>query len=520
MSLVKNCLRPVQAIIAAGVITLLSVSNAIALMAEEIDRISEKITVSINGINPGSGVIIAREGDLYYVLTANHVVRSPDEYIIITHDGEKYPLDYDRVIRLPGIDLAVLAFSSDRTYPLAQIADYDYDAESRHIFISGWPEFQPRLFTAGLLISQAYKLAFVKEPTTRGYDLFYTNFTQVGMSGGPILDTQGQVIGIHGMSEGQILIDQITGTSNRVTVGYSAGIPVNRFLQSGIPLNLNISDRQPDPPTPRQLQSISAYMQVPPVSDRFSAIDWTNRGNQLYRHERWRDSLEAFERAINIQSNFYPAWYGRANALSSLSQYDEAIASYDRATQLQPNFHPAWRDRGALLMSLGRHEEALQAFDRLLQIQPDDYGIWYLRGNILMNHLDDYPEAARSYARVINIKPDFTPAFTAKAQALFRLGDYGEAIAWLDESLHQNSHQREAWVLRGQIFMAIQRYAQALNAYNRAVNLDSNHSQSWLGKAIAYLRLNRDQEAKDAAQRALEINPGDLEIQQFLQTLP
>lgn len=121
MSLVKNCLRPVQAIIAAGVITLLSVSNAIALMAEEIDRISEKITVSINGINPGSGVIIAREGDLYYVLTANHVVRSPDEYIIITHDGEKYPLDYDRVIRLPGIDLAVLAFSSDRTYPLAQI---------------------------------------------------------------------------------------------------------------------------------------------------------------------------------------------------------------------------------------------------------------------------------------------------------------------------------------------------------------------------------------------------------------
>ncbi|BDT11533.1 MULTISPECIES: hypothetical protein [Arthrospira] len=41
MSLVKNCLRPVQAIIAAGVITLLSVSNAIALMAEDIDRISQ-----------------------------------------------------------------------------------------------------------------------------------------------------------------------------------------------------------------------------------------------------------------------------------------------------------------------------------------------------------------------------------------------------------------------------------------------------------------------------------------------
>ncbi|TVU52972.1 MAG: hypothetical protein EA414_14685 [Arthrospira sp. PLM2.Bin9] len=73
-------------------------------------------------------------------------------------------------------------------------------------------------------------------------------------------------------------------------------------------------------------------------------------------------------------------------------------------------------------------------------------------------------EAAITYTRVINIKPDFTPAFTAKAQALFLLGDYGEAIA--------------------------------------------------------YLRQGRDQEAKDRDQRALEINPGDLEIQQFLQTLP
>lgn len=519
MSQVNNFWSVVRAIMAAGTIALLSASNAMALMAEEIDRISQKITVSINGISSGSGVIIAREQNLYYVLTANHVVRSPDEYIIVTHDGKKYPLDYDRVIRLPGIDLAVLAFSSDRTYPLAQIADYEYDANSRHIFISGWPESQPRLFTAGLLISEAYKLAFVKEPFSRGYDLFYTNLTQVGMSGSPILDTQGQVIGIHGMSEGQILVDQITGTSDRVTVGYSAGIPLTKFLQSGMSLNLNVSDKEPDPPTPRELQSISAYMWVPEVSDRFSAIDWTNRGNQLYRLERWEDSLASFDRAISLESKFYPAWYGRGNALSSLSQYDRAIQSYDRATQLQPNFYPAWRDRGAVLMSLQRYDEALAAFDRLLQIKPDDYGIWYLRGNILMNQRQDYQEAALSYQQAIEIKPDFTPALTARANALFQLQDYTAAIASLEDSLNQNPNQREAWVLKGAIFIQIRRYVEALNAYNRAVEIDTNSAQSWLGKAIVYLRLNRDQEAKTAAQRALEISPRNQEIIQFIEKL-
>lgn len=38
MSLVKNCWRPVQAIIAAGVITLLSVSNAIAYLRQRRDQ--------------------------------------------------------------------------------------------------------------------------------------------------------------------------------------------------------------------------------------------------------------------------------------------------------------------------------------------------------------------------------------------------------------------------------------------------------------------------------------------------
>jgi hypothetical protein len=51
--------------------------------------------------NPGSGVIIARQGQTYYVLTAEHVVATEDEYEIITSDGKKYRLDYKNVKKLP-----------------------------------------------------------------------------------------------------------------------------------------------------------------------------------------------------------------------------------------------------------------------------------------------------------------------------------------------------------------------------------------------------------------------------------
>ncbi|MFM6785123.1 MAG: serine protease, partial [Dolichospermum sp.] len=42
---------------------------------------------------------------------------------------------------------------------------------------------------------------------TGGYELVYSSITFGGMSGGPVLDSQGRVIGIHGRTDGQTAID-------------------------------------------------------------------------------------------------------------------------------------------------------------------------------------------------------------------------------------------------------------------------------------------------------------------------
>jgi S1-C subfamily serine protease len=50
----------------------------------EIDQIAQQITVRIDSFQNGngSGVIIAKEGNTYYVLTASHVIKNPDQYKI------------------------------------------------------------------------------------------------------------------------------------------------------------------------------------------------------------------------------------------------------------------------------------------------------------------------------------------------------------------------------------------------------------------------------------------------------
>ena len=59
---------------------------------------AETITVRIDTNNSnGSGVIVAHQGETYYVLTAEHVVAKEQEYKIVTLDDQQYPIDYSQV---------------------------------------------------------------------------------------------------------------------------------------------------------------------------------------------------------------------------------------------------------------------------------------------------------------------------------------------------------------------------------------------------------------------------------------
>ncbi len=122
----------------------------------------------------------------------------------------------------------------------------------------------------------------------------------------------------------------------------------------------------------------------------------------------YNQSLQAFQRALDLDPDDAEAWRGKALAHLGLGERDEAKTALDRAIEIDPRSALAWLDRGILLLEMGRAEEAIGALDRALAIQPDN--------------LD---------------------ALSTKAEALTILGRYQEAEAAFDQAMDMNSGRYE-----------------------------------------------------------------------------
>jgi hypothetical protein len=202
----------------------------LGLPSSQIVKNAENFTVLINSDYPGSGVIIAKQDKTYTVLTAEHVVKHPDfEYQIVTSDGQKYPVKYQAIKKFPGVDLAVVSFTSDRPYQTATLAQADEAGIGAVVYTAGFPDpgqaIENRIFqfTSGEVSGH--------NPNAKdGYSLIYTNITRTGMSGGPVLNEEGELVGIHGRAETDVLPGDGKNAPIQVKAGLNLGIPIKTFL--------------------------------------------------------------------------------------------------------------------------------------------------------------------------------------------------------------------------------------------------------------------------------------------------
>jgi serine protease Do len=142
----------------------------------------------------GTGMIIDSKGD---ILTNNHVVNGATEINVLLADGKSYPA---KVVGTdPKTDLAVIRIKADEKLPTVTFGDSDKIEVGDWVVAIGHPRGLDQTVTQGI-ISAKHRTG-VMDPNTYQDYLQTDAAINPGNSGGPLLNLNGQVVGVNSAIE-------------------------------------------------------------------------------------------------------------------------------------------------------------------------------------------------------------------------------------------------------------------------------------------------------------------------------
>jgi tetratricopeptide (TPR) repeat protein/S1-C subfamily serine protease len=507
----------------------------------EIEAKAKQFTVRIDSSSGrnGSGVIVAKQGKTYTVLTAEHVVCEREaatepcgavSYKIATHDGKGYGLNKSKFRTEIGVDLAVVEFESDADYPTATLANYPR-SQSDPVFVAGFPkvgrDVAPQwMFSGGMIYEEEQGrsevndnritsssgsgavLAQSQASFAGGYEMVYTSITYGGMSGGVVLDRQGRVIGIHGLAEGESETEKET-----IQLGNSLGIPINTFIGLAPKFKLNsqvmtVVSTKPKLLSQRQNEDIgNAIVKVGVPKDNAKASTWIERGNQLLRLRRLPEAEQAFDRAIQLNPTFvHLALYGKGKALAWQGKYQAAVTALEASLLKQPNYTPALSELSRLYRELKEYEKALALINKAIQFAPKNANFYGEKAQLLYYELKRHKEAWLAINQAISLSP--RAMFYSSRGAIYdELKEYSKAITDYDKAIAINPEYEDAYYNRGITYYTLQDYSKAITAYDKAIAINPEFALAYSNRGGAYDELKEYSKAIADYDKAIAINP-------------
>lgn len=509
-------------------------------------EIARAITVRVEGATQGSGVITSKTDGTYSVLTAWHVLkpnREGEEITLITSDGSKYTVSRSDSNRIGDYDLGIIKFNSSKTHRIAKISDQERTKFGEEIIVSGFPIQN----TLKLETSIGKSRGQLSDKNNQGYSLYYFAKTGPGMSGGPILNKEGELVAIHGRGVRNISKNSRDGQYFKTSI--NKGIPIR--LAKGDQRDKDMIESTEKHPFEYIITAINilsdanSKVEVPYQA----AIDFLDKGLRLSGRENnpkaratiqylgnhykgiayggLEISIEAvkyFEKSIALHNSYlskgelnYPldeTYSGLGLAYKRLLKYAQAEAAYSRALNVNKGNITATINMANLLILLGRRDDAFKMYYKALnsdnikssQIKKSllltNIGLLYEKGRQHDKSIDMYNKAIKEYK--------LAEAFASRGVAYSRRGSKQQALSDLKVATQMEPTFWKSWQDLAIIYEHMKKYPMAINAIDRVINShasSSDKARAYSIKANIFALKNDFKSAIKLRELALSLNP-------------
>lgn len=410
------------------------------------------------------------------VVTNYHVIRPAVDAEVEFDNGEMKPALWV-LAESELCDVAILGVAAPNQNPIGLNLALETPAVGKNVFAIGHPlGLKNNVQSPGSVTSW--------QTLDDGTGITYLQFTAAisqGSSGGPLVNSQGEVVGIttlylkggqnlnfavpsaliqdtrrdwtprevwRGASIHQEEVSALESLRQTLTKeGRQASDPTLQFVQTYNNRDLSAS---------RRLPMARAALQSAPAELKY-LVDFSI-GQILY--------VIAFKKSRGFQGEDLQEWYARKR---NVPEYKQAVAALKSSTRLMPTFIPSWLELAQCQSGAGDFSEAIIAANQVVMLAPRSDEAYSKRADCYAG-LGQLDKAIDDYRTAISLNPTNYFSREGLGQSLHKLGELSDAVDSLEAAIavaHEDGESDPSfiWEELAETYFDMRDYRKALAAY-------------------------------------------------------
>jgi tetratricopeptide (TPR) repeat protein len=415
-----------------------------AVAIETFDSRGEKLS-------RGSGFFI--ESDR--IVTNRHVIEGAYRAEVHSSTGTVFPVrgvlavDAEGDIALLKIDMPnppVRPLSLDKTSP----------QEGESVVVIGNPLGLEGSVTNGIVSA-------VRDIPTFGRIIQITAAISAGSSGSPVVNMQGQVIGIATL--------QVTGGQS-----VNFAIPSERITQLQV----------------ASLVSLSDLVATSGRNKRAKAVQFFRDGLSFLSKDDCEKALTYFEKAVESDSSYADAWAQSGFCNEKLGKHAEALEASKKAVNLRPSAE-SYFNIGLASFYLKQYREAAEAYRASIKLDPYNAADAYYALGLVYRDWGKADDEIQAYKQAIKQRPDYTVAYERLGSRYLKSKKFNEALEVFRQLATLKPGDPFAPNSMGEAYLELNRLNEAVESFRQSIRLKPDFGRAYfnLGKSLLAMG-NRD----------------------------
>jgi tetratricopeptide (TPR) repeat protein len=421
-----------------------------AVAIETFDARGEKLS-------RGSGFFI----DVDRVVTNRHVIDGAYRAEVHLNSGHSFPVKTVLAIDAEG-DVALLKVDAPANLVRPLSLDRTSPQEGESVVVIGNPFGLEGSVTNGIVSA-------VRDIPGFGRIIQITAPISPGSSGSPVVNMQGQVIGVATL--------QITGGQS-----VNFAIPSERIAQLG-------RTAQTESQSPMTLGDLVA---ASGRNKRAKAVEYFRDGLSFLSKDDCQRALPYFQKATESDTGYGEAWAQTGFCNEKLGRHAEAIEASKKAVGIRPSSE-SYFNIGLANYYLKQYREAEQAYRQAIKLDPYNAADAYYALGLTYRDWGQFDEEIQAYKQAIRLKPDYLAAYEHLGQRYLLQKKNAEAIDIFKQLSAQRPGDANAQNNLGEAYEAMGKHEEAVEAFRQATRLKPDFGKAYfnLGKTLL-VQGNRD----------------------------